>query len=82
MTVARVEKLFQLLEACGYPKGAADWLRRRRLLVIAALAVLSWLVLLAIGSAVVFLFFEFADLFHDLTDSGPRPLPLGLSTPR
>jgi len=38
-----VETIFRRLEAWGYPVAAIDWLRKRRLLVIVVLAVLSWL---------------------------------------
>ena len=46
-----MEALFRRLEAWGYPAPAIDWLRKRRLLVIVILALLSWTVLavLAIG---------------------------------
>ena len=38
-----METIFRRLEAWGYPVAVIDWLRKRRLLVIVVLAVLSWL---------------------------------------
>ena len=77
-----VERVFQLMEAWGYPKAATDWLRRRRLIIIAMMAILSWCVFLALGWAILFLIGEFADLLGDLSmpaDISPiRPA----STPR
>lgn len=41
----RMERLFEQLEAWGYPSAAIEGLRRRRLLLICLLGVLSWAIL-------------------------------------
>tara|TARA_R110002020_G_scaffold475790_1_gene712328 strand:+ start:4997 stop:5203 length:207 start_codon:yes stop_codon:yes gene_type:complete len=43
-----VEVIFRRLEAWGYPAAGLAWLRRRRLLVIIILAILSWICFLAL----------------------------------
>jgi hypothetical protein len=38
-----LERFYRRLEAWGYPQTGTDWLRRHRLGVIVALAILSWI---------------------------------------
>ena len=57
------------MEAWGYPRRGADWLRRRRLLAILVLAVLSWCVMVGLGFLVYFLAGEILDVVHDLVDT-------------
>ena len=51
-----MQRAFGWLIAMGYPRQGVDWVRRRRLPVIVALACLSWLLLIGLGWAVVQLF--------------------------
>ena len=79
---AHLERVLQLMEAWGYPRRGADWLRRRRLLAILVLAVLSWCALVGFGFAAYFVAGEIFDVLRDLIEARPRAgLPLA-STPR
>jgi hypothetical protein len=37
-----MERLYQMLEAFGYPAEGIDWLRRHRLVVVLGLAAAAW----------------------------------------
>ena len=70
------------MEAWGYPRRGADWLRRRRLLAILVLAVLSWCVMVGLGFLVYFLAGEILDVVHDLVDTQAHARFPPTSTPR
>lgn len=57
-----MERVFLLMEAWGYPRQGTDWLRKRRLFVIAALAILCWLVFLLAGWTVYAVVGQLAEL--------------------
>ncbi|WP_375450507.1 hypothetical protein [uncultured Devosia sp.] len=44
-----MHRVFQILRDLGYPEEAIDWLRQRRAPIIVVLAVLAWLLVIAIG---------------------------------
>lgn len=48
-----MERLYQMLQAFGYPTEGIDWLRQRRLLVIVGLAVAAWALVLGLVWLVV-----------------------------
>lgn len=56
-----MERVYRILEACGYPSEATDWLRRRRLLVVLVLAAVSWIIFLVLGGMIYALALQFID---------------------
>ncbi|MBD8064829.1 hypothetical protein IC608_04985 [Devosia sp. PTR5] len=38
-----MDRIYDWLLAAGYPREGVDWIRRHRLLVLVALAILAWL---------------------------------------
>ena len=63
-----MERVLQLMEAWGYPRSGTDWLRRRRLLAIVVMALLSWALFGIVVLGIHFLSQEFASLVADLSD--------------
>lgn len=51
-----MERVFRLFESLGYPRKGTDRLRRKRGWVIVVLAILAWIVILAIGFGLAMLF--------------------------
>ncbi|SEQ47789.1 hypothetical protein SAMN05428969_3196 [Devosia sp. YR412] len=44
-----MEIVFRRLESWGFPRAGTDWLRRRRLVTILVLAILSWVLFIGVG---------------------------------
>jgi hypothetical protein len=78
----QVERVFLLMEAWGYPRRGTDWLRRRRLLVIAVLATLSWVLVLAVCWTAYILMTQLAGSVGGVSVSAMKPSPPASSTPR
>lgn len=55
--------MYKVLEACGYPRAGTDWLRRRRLLVVLVLAILSWLLFLLLGGMIYLVALQVIEFF-------------------
>ena len=70
------------MEAWGYPREGADWLRRRRLLAILVLAALSWCAVVGLGFLIYFVAGEIFDVVGDLVEIPPKAGLPGASTPR
>ena len=61
-----MERLYSRLEAWGYPRVGVDWLRRRKLLTIAILGALSWVLFMIVFFGLSYLASELADLAGNL----------------
>ncbi|WIJ23925.1 hypothetical protein [Devosia sp. RR2S18] len=44
-----LERLYEVLRRWGYPEQGLDWLRRHRLPIIVAMALLSWALFVGVG---------------------------------